>query len=154
MKSVTKPLTSNWLKPATTGDLPKLHVFLRDNGLPDIGVDTCVQNFIIAQDEMGGWVGVAGLELYGKSGLLRSVAVDTKCRGRGYGRTLVNAALGNARAKGLKKVYLLTDDATKYFERLGFRIVDRKEVDAPVKGSLEFTEACPESAIVMQKALS
>lgn len=138
---------------ATAGDLMKIKSFLRENRLPDLGVDGCVQNFVIAEDENASWVGVAGLELYGESGLLRSVAVDKHARGRGHGRTLVNAVLGNARAKGLKKIYLLTDDARDYFQRLGFQIVDRKDVDDAVKTSLEFTEACSESALVMRKII-
>jgi N-acetylglutamate synthase-like GNAT family acetyltransferase len=147
-------LTSNQLRAATNGDLQRIKSFLRDNGLPDLGVDSWIQNFIIAEDQTGNWVGIVGLELYGESCLLRSVAVDAKSRGRGYGRILVNAALGNARAKGLKRAYLLTDDASEYFERLGFQIVDREDVDASVKASLEFTEACPESATVMWKPVS
>jgi N-acetylglutamate synthase-like GNAT family acetyltransferase len=138
---------------ATEEDLAKIKNFLRQNGLPDLGVDGCVQNFVIIEDGNGGWVAVAGLELYGESGLLRSVAVDEHSRGLGHGRVLVNAVLGNARAKGVKKVYLLTDDASDYFKRMGFQAVDRKDVDAAVKKSLEFTEACPESATVMCKVI-
>jgi len=138
---------------ATARDLARIKNFLTKNGLPDLGVDEWVQNFVIIEHGTGGWIGVAGLELYGQSGLLRSVAVDKHFRGRGHGRTLISAVLANARARGLRKVYLLTDDASDYFERLGFQIVDRKDVDEAVKTSLEFTQACPESATVMRKVI-
>ena len=141
------------LRSATAGDLPKLKSFLTENGLPDLGVERYVQNFVIAEDEIGGLIGIAGLETYENNGLLRSVAVRKDSRGKGVGRTLVNAVLGDARAKGLGKVYLLTDDASGYFERLGFQIVDRKDVDTTVKTSIEFTEACPDSAVVMRKTI-
>jgi len=146
-------LASTQPRPATKGDLPRILKFLQENGLPDVGVDGCVENFVIAENERGGWIGVAGVEFYGQSGLLRSVAVDKQSRGRGHGRILVNMILGNARDRGIKTVYLLTEDADNYFEQLGFQIVDRKDVDDVVKRSLEFTEACPECALVMRKAI-
>ena len=118
-----------------------------------MGVDGYVENFVIAENESGSWIGVAGVELYGESGLLRSVAVDRQFRGRGSGRILVNAILERARDKGIKTVYLLTEDADNYFKHLGFQIVDRKDVDDVVKTSLEFTEACPECALVMRRAI-
>jgi len=127
--------------------------FLRENGLPDLGVHACLRNFVIAEDEIGSYVGVAGLETYGNNGLLRSVAVSKDSRGKGLGRVLVNTVLTDAKARGLSKVYLLTNDASDYFERLGFQIVDRADVDTAVKTSVEFTEACPESAVVMRKTV-
>jgi amino-acid N-acetyltransferase len=118
-----------------------------------VGADGCVENFVIAENESGSWIGVAGVEFYGESGLLRSVAVDKEFRGRGHGRILVNAVLEKARDKGIKTVYLLTEDADSYFKHLGFKIVDRNDVDDVVKTSLEFTEACPESALVMRREI-
>jgi len=146
-------LTVSQLRSATAGDLPRVKSFLRENGLPDLGVERSVQDFVIAEDETGGLIGVAGLETYEENGLLRSVAVRKDSRGKGVGRTLVNAVLGDARAKGLGKVYLLTDDASDYFERLGFQVVSRSDVEAAVKTSVEFTEACSESAVVMRKTI-
>ena len=137
---------------ATQSDLQVIKGFLKENGLPELGVDGWVENFVIAEDQDGSLVGVAGLELYGKSGLVRSVAVKKSFRGQGYGRILVEAVVGNARARGLKTLYLLTDDASAYFQRLGFQPVDRKEVDRAVKASVEFTEMC-EGATAMRRVL-
>jgi len=146
-------LTVNQLRPATDRDLPKVKSFLVENGLPDRGIEEYIRDFVIAQDEIRGWIGVAGLETHGNNGLLRSVAVSEHSRGKGVGRALVNAVLTDARARGLRTVYLLTDDASDYFERLGFRIVDRKDVDAAIKTSVEFTEVCPDTAVVMRKTI-
>jgi N-acetylglutamate synthase-like GNAT family acetyltransferase len=68
-------------------------------------------------------------------------------------RPLWESIVRNATVKGLKEIYLLTDDASNYFQRLGFQIVDRKDVDDAVKASLEFTEACSESAVAMLKVI-
>jgi amino-acid N-acetyltransferase len=140
------------IRPAMKGDLPQISHFLEDNGLPTSGVDKCVENFVVAQDKNGSWIGIAGLEVYGKSGLLRSIAVDGRFRGMGQGRALVNAVFRNAKSKGVETVYLLTDNAESYFGGLGFEVVDRKDVDEAVKVSVEFGEMCA-SAVAMRRAL-
>lgn len=133
-------------------DLPNIIRFLKDNGLPTNGVDKCFNSFVVAEDKNGFWVGIAGIELYGKSGLLRSVAVDKQYRGLGHGRTLVDAILRNAKAKGVQTVYLLTESADAYFKGLGFEAVDRKNIEEAVKASPEFTECC-ETAVAMRKTI-
>ena len=138
---------------ATKSDLQRIKSFLGENGLPELGVDEWVDNFVIAEDQNGSLLGVAGLELYEKSGLLRSVAVTKRFRGQGYGRILIESVTGTAKARGVKRLYLLTDDAGAYFERLGFQVVDRKDVDEAVKVSVEFTEIC-ETAAVMRRVIS
>ena len=140
------------IRPAMKGDLAKISRFLEDNGLPASGVDQCVEDFVVAQDRDGSWVGIAGLEVYGESGLLRSVAVDGRFRGVGQGRVLVNEMLKNAKSKGVRTVYLLTDNAEHYFSGLGFEAVDRKDIDEAVKASVEFGEMCA-SAVAMRKTL-
>jgi amino-acid N-acetyltransferase len=137
------------IRPAVAADLPRVSSFLNENGLPTIGVEKCLENFIVAQDKNGSWVGIAGFELYGKSALLRSVAVDERFRGTGQGRGLVEAVLGNAKAKGVETIYLLTDTAEAYFSGLGFEALDRKDIDEAVKASPEFGECC-ETAVAMR----
>lgn len=113
-----------------------------------------MENFVVALDQNGTWIGIAGFERYGQNCLLRSVAVDKQFRGRGYGRTLVETVLSNAKAEGIKTVYLLTEDARNYFERLGFGALDRRLVDEPIKASPEFTESCCETAVAMRKVIA
>lgn len=85
--------------------------------------------------------------------LLRSVAVDATRRGEGFGHQLTQAALDLARARGLSQVYLLTTTAADFFPRFGFRVVARSEVDPAVRQSVEFTTACPASAVAMRADL-
>jgi amino-acid N-acetyltransferase len=148
----TAMLADVHIRHAVKGELAKISRFLEDNGLPTSGVDKCVENFVVAQDRSGSWVGIAGLEVYSKSGLLRSVAVDRRFRCMGEGRGLVDTVLKNAKSKGIETVYLLTDNAASYFAGLGFEVVDRKDVDGAVKASVEFGEMCA-SAVAMRKTL-
>ncbi len=144
-------MTGAQLRQATLADLPQISRFLKENGLPTNGVKESVENFIVATDEKS-WIGIAGLEVYGRSGLLRSVAIAKDSRGLGHGRTLVNAVVDNARARGIETLYLLTDSAEPYFRHLGFEVVKREDIDEAVKASVEFTECC-ESAAAMRRSL-
>ena len=98
-------------------------------------------------------VGSAVLELYADGALLRSVAVEESVRGKGIGLRLTAKALELARERGMRRVFLLTETAAGFFPRLGFRAIARSAVPASVRTSLEFTAACPESALVMEHAL-
>jgi amino-acid N-acetyltransferase len=144
-------LTGTRIRPATRADLPEIRRFLGDNGLPTDGIERFLENFVVALDGNGSWIGIAGLELYGKIGLLRSVAVNKQFRGLGQGRILVDAVLGHARAKEVETVYLFTDTAEAYFKGLGFEVVGRRDIDDRLKSSPEFTEC--ETAVAMRKVI-
>ena len=135
---------------ATASDLTQILDFLKNNDLPTAGVSEALENFVIAEDQNGTWVGIAGFEHYGESCLLRSVAIDERFRGQGHGRTLVDNALRKAKAKGARKGYLVTDDAEDYFKRLGFKVVSRADIEETVKSSPEFA-VCRQSALAMWK---
>jgi amino-acid N-acetyltransferase len=120
--------------------------------LSTVGVESCYGNFVIATDEKGTWYGVAGLEIYGQSALLRSFAVNENFRRMGHGKSLVDAILRNAKQNGVHTIYLLTENAFDYFKHLGFDLVDRKDIDRAVMASLEFTQ-CRSTALAMRKAI-
>jgi amino-acid N-acetyltransferase len=98
-------------------------------------------------------VGSGALELYGDAALLRSVAVAPEQRGQGLGQQLTQAALDLARQHGVRQVYLLTETAADFFPRFGFRPIARADVTPAVQRSVEFTSACPQSALVMGASL-
>jgi amino-acid N-acetyltransferase len=98
-------------------------------------------------------VGSAALEVYSTGALLRSVAVDPEAQGHGLGQSLTEAALGLARGVGVPAVYLLTTTAERFFPRFGFTRIVREEVPDEVRTSVEFTSACPASAVVMRRSL-
>ena len=107
--------------------------------------------FVVREDD-GRVVGVAGLEVHGENGLLRSLAVDEDYRGQGLGTRLVEAILERSERLSLGAVYLLTTDARDYFARLGFADCPREEAPPAIDASWEFTTGCPATAAFMKRA--
>lgn len=136
------------IRSASSRDLPQILTLLREAELPQLGVDGILEQTLVIQAD-GYLIGTASLEVYGNSALLRSVAIHRDHRGQGSGTRLVEAALALARKSQVKRVYLLTESATGFFQRLGFRVISRSEVDEAVQRSAEFTSLCPASATCM-----
>jgi len=138
---------------ATGADLPIVLNPLQRCKLPQAGLEKHLATTLVAREGIR-IVGSAALELYGRAALLRSVAVEPSSRGLGLGEQLTNAALDLARSRGVRAIYLLTDSASVFFLRFGFHRVLRTDVDPAVQGSVEFTDACPQSALAMRADLA
>ena len=141
------------VRAATIKDLPRVERLLTASDLPLEGVRESFDTFVVAEAD-GDLVGVAGLEVCCDDALLRSVAVAPEWRSRGVGRALVNRAIANAEASGLRALYLLTTTAEQYFPSFGFKKIERSQVPDAVRATREFTEACPASAAVMSRPIS
>ena len=140
------------VRAAQGGDLSAIKELLQQSGLPTSGVEEWLSQYLVAEHERH-VVAVAGLELYGDSALLRSVGVSPEWRGSGLGRQLVDRLLAEAEQRGTRDVYLLTTTAEHYFPRFGFACIARDQVPEQVQSSVEFTSACPASALAMRKVL-
>lgn len=141
------------IRPAVARDLAPMEALMLSVALPTAGIARHLSEFLVAEHG-DAIVAAAGLERYGSSALLRSVAVQPAYRGRGLAQLLVRHLLDRARAGGIGRVYLLTTTAAGYFARLGFGPIIRDAVDAGVRASEEFTDACCDSAQVMALALT
>ena len=94
------------------------------------------------------------IELCGDVALLRMLAVAPERRGEGLGFVLVEAATERAHVFGVRQLYLVTDGAQGYFgEKLGFKVVDRKEVAAEIAATAEYALARSKNATWMRKDL-
>jgi amino-acid N-acetyltransferase len=143
------------IRPATAADYPRITRLLTEAALPLDGLDGHDSFLVLCQDGSQGskMIGCAALERYGRSALLRSVAVEAPARSLGLGRRLVQQILQQARRDGIAEVILLTTTAAPFFERLGFRRIPRDEVPKPVRDSAEFRGACPDTAAVLRLVL-
>jgi arsenite methyltransferase len=144
------PAAKTWkIRAADGNDLASVRALLALSRLPWDGLmDQFGEAYAVAEVD-GHVVGVAGLETHGGHGLLRSVAVAPEWRLCGVAESLVSDRLEWARGRGLRSVHLLTTDASRYFERLGFRSIARDEAPEPIRASREYTSICPQNARLM-----
>jgi amino-acid N-acetyltransferase len=138
-------------EPAHPHDLPDALALLARAGLPEDGVAQLWGHYFVVREDDGRVVGLAGLEVHGPDGLLRSVAVDEDYRGQGIGGLLLAAALERARLVPLRAVYLLTTTAREYFAQRGFAPCAREDAPAGVRDSWEFRTGCPTTAVLMMR---
>lgn len=141
---------------ARAEDRPAVEALLTSHALPLAGVPEMFaadpSQFLLAEHEQD-IVAVAGVEECCAQALLRSVAVRGDWQRRGLGHELVARAVAQAESRGIAALYLLTMTAEHYFPRFGFTRVARDEVPAEVAATVEFTSACPASAVTMRKTL-
>jgi len=134
---------------ATIADLPDIEELLDDSALPLAGVRDHLEHFFIAREGTI-LIGTVGLELYGREGLLRSLAVRPSERSKGTGSALTREVMAEARRLGVRRLILLTTTAERYFSQRGFRTIERGTITGEMTRSAEFTGACPGSAVCME----
>jgi amino-acid N-acetyltransferase len=141
-------------EPARPHDLRGALDLLGRTELTDQDVAERWGHYFVVREDDGRVVGVAGLEIHGEDGLLRSVAVDADYRGQGLAASLVEAALERAKRVQLRSVYLLTTTARDYFARCGFVDCPREEAPPAIRESWEFRAGCPSTAAFMRRPVA
>ena len=145
------------IRSATPSDVFALVSLVRARELPSDGLADLVRahpQHVLVAELSGILVGVCALDVQGSGALMRSVAVASDLSTLGVGSRLVTDLMALARAKQLTAVYLLTTTAEQWFPRFGFTVVDRAQVPTAITDTIEFTKACPSSAIAMQCTLA
>jgi amino-acid N-acetyltransferase len=87
-------------------------------------------------------------------GLLRSVSITERARGKGVGTLIVAATLRAAAAAGIKEIYLVTPSAEGFFAQCGFSTVRRDQLPDAVAHHRQVTRDCPSTAAVMRLGLA
>jgi len=143
-------MTAAALRPATTADLPAVGALLVEAGLPTIGLDGFIAGLVVAERN-GVLVGAGGLEPAGADMLLRSLVTAPSERGRGTGQAIIARLVADARTRGARSIWLLTETAADLFPRFGFRRVPRELAPTPLQSLAEFAHACPGTAAALAR---
>lgn len=126
---------------------------LSDAHLPIDDVEQHLERFFVAEDAAE-VVGVGGFEpCAGGALLLRSFAVAPDYRNQGVGTGIFERICEQAEDAGASDLYLLTDTARDYFERLGFVVIAREQAPDGVRQTGQFARLCPASALLMHRPL-
>ncbi len=126
---------------------------LLSEGLPVYDLGAAPVSFFEAHTQTGATVGWGGLEQYGNQAILRSVVVNSVLRGLGTGRIMVDALIVEARRQGLSQLWLLTQSAEGFFDKLGFKTVSRASAPFAILSSEEFSNLADADAACMTKVL-
>ena len=126
------------MRPAHRADFEPVKALLASVGLAEPARDVQMASFFTLRNETG-LGGVVALEVHGDDAILHSLAVDQQFRGAGYGWMLADVAVSQARWRGVRRIYLLTESASDFFAaKFGFRVVDRSTLSKPVANSETF----------------
>lgn len=139
------------IKIAEQVDFLQVHEILINNGLPTDGVNPDNGYYYIASKKE--LMGVIGVEHYGTSAMLRSLAVKPQFRKAGIARELIEHALKVLKDSGFTDVYLLTNTADQYLIRYGFSIIERGKVPADILATSALSDICPASSTCMHLKL-
>ncbi|HUJ58377.1 MAG TPA: UDP-N-acetylmuramate--L-alanine ligase [Kofleriaceae bacterium] len=132
------------IRPARREDMAGVRELMATIGLGDAARDEQFPSFYVLRNEHG-LVGTVALEVLGDDAVLRALAVAAEQRGAGYGWMLADLAVGQARGRGVRRIYLLTETASDFFAaKFGFRVVDRSTLSKQVAASETF--ASPKGA--------
>ncbi len=128
------------MRPAKRSDMPEVRKTLEEVGLvTEPARDDQFPNFFVLKNEQG-IVGSVALDVLGDDAVLRALSVAETCRGTGYGWMLADMAVSQARWRGVRRIYLLTETASDFFAaKFGFRVVDRSTLSKLVAASETFT---------------
>ena len=138
------------MRPAQRADMAAVRAMLAAVGLAEPARDEQFPTFFVLHNETG-IVGCVSLEVLGDDAILRALAVGSDWRGAGYGWMLADMAVGQARWRGVRRIYLLTETASDFFAaKFGFRVVDRTTVGKLVAASETFSQPTAAGLVAMR----
>jgi amino-acid N-acetyltransferase len=125
-----------------SSDIPAFAQLIIAGDLPPLFIQEFVEGFVAVEHE-GEIIGCGGLEIYGDSGVIRSIVVDERGRAQNIAQEMTGLLVADARAAGISDLYLFTMHAHNFWLRLGF-------VDVPLDAWKELPRACWQYQFVSQ----
>lgn len=140
------------IRKASSDDIKNIVELLGEYNLPtqDVGVSD-IRFYVSKEGEE--LIACLGIEMFEDNALLRSVAIKRRNAHQGLGTELIKFILTESRELNIQALFLLTETAAPFFEKIGFFVVERNDVPLSIQSSTEFTELCAESATCMKISL-
>ncbi len=139
------------MRPAQRADMESVRAVLAAVELTEESArDDEFGSFYVLRNERG-TAGSVALEVLGDDAILRALAVDPEFRGAGYGWMLADMAVSQARWRGVRRIYLVTERASDFFAaKFGFRVVDRSTLSKQVSSHDTFTRRSSAQLVAMR----
>jgi amino-acid N-acetyltransferase len=141
------------VSPAAAQDLARIRALLERSGLPTSDLESARPEFSVIR-ENDQVIAAGALQRFGSAALLRSVVVAPERRGSELGQAIVSELERLALAGRIGRLVLLTQTASDFFARQGYRVIERSTVPEDMQRSEEFRSLCPSSATCMDKNLA
>lgn len=141
----------SFIAKARPEDVAAIAALLRAAELPHGDFLAHVGHFRVARDRAGAVVGAVGAEVYGEEALLRSLVVAPHARGTGMGGRLVDALERAASGWGVRRWWLLTTTAERFFAARGFCGVARCAAPEAIRTTGQFSGGCGSAAVCMTR---
>ncbi|MGO4889139.1 GNAT family N-acetyltransferase [Anaerobacillus sp. MEB173] len=108
-------------------------------GLSDQGIEDQIDHFLVAENEEKQVIGTVGIErLSDEDGLLRSLVMASTSWDAKIGLQFLELAMAFAKQRGVRTLYLLTNNAIPFFEHIGFEPLREEEIPVHLKKSNHF----------------
>jgi len=149
-KTMQRSITYSFATPADKNQIRRL---LSECELPTLYIHRYLKSFMAAKVGKK-IVGVIGVEVYGRVGLLRSLCVDQAYRGQGIAKTLNEKILAYAHLRKIDRLYVFTWEAEKFASKLGFHKIDKKRIPKSIRSTWQFRSFSPYPVICMMKKIT
>ncbi|MCC7182653.1 MAG: hypothetical protein IOMNBAOH_00969 [Rhodocyclaceae bacterium] len=136
------------------GTDPELAAALRDTGLVDADLAEPGLRFFAYDTLSGARVGYGGFQCLGEDVLLRSLVALPPFRGQRLGEGMLALLQRRAFDEGARTAWLLTTTAAPFFERAGFKPVERSAAPAAILATQQAATRCPADAALLTRRIS
>ncbi|EKQ6357974.1 arsenate reductase (glutaredoxin) [Pseudomonas aeruginosa] len=130
-----------------------LAVALQEAGLPTDDLTEPGRSFFAYATVSGERVGYGGFECMGRDVLVRSLVVLPHARQRGIGGGVLALLLRRAFDEGGRDAWLLTTTAALFFERAGFKPIERSVAPAAILATRQAASLCPSTAVLLRRSI-
>jgi amino-acid N-acetyltransferase len=137
---------------ATPVDKHQIRRLLSECELPTLYIHRHLRSFMVAKRAKK-IVGVIGVEVYGRVGLLRSMCVDQAYRGQGIAKMLHARILAYAQMRKVGRLYVFTLNAEKFASKLGFHKIDKKRIPKSIRSTWQFRGSRRYPVVSMMKKI-
>ena len=143
------------VRPARSADSAPIGQLLDRAGITHGGLEKTWSGFLVVPGPHSKQIAACvAVEHVADDALLRLLAVTPERRGEGLGYSLVDAAMKKARMEGALHLYLATDGNQGFLgEKLGFDVIDQKNIAPAITATEEYQMARAKTAIWMRKEL-
>lgn len=141
----------SFIAEARPEDVSAIAALLRAAELPHGDFSAHLGCFRVARDRAGTVVGAVGAEVYREEALLRSLVVAPHALGTGMGGRLVDALELAASGWGVRRWWLLTTTAERFFAARGFCVVARCAAPEAIRATGQFSGGCGSAAVCMTR---